>query len=91
MKNILDHDGTSQIMLGNVNDGSNTLFINGTEIPSSSWVGTGNYTQVIGSTTITIKKVSNLNGNVMLQQIGVNQYQLVISSGSGSGNYLIWA
>lgn len=91
MKNILDHDGTSQIMLGNVNDGSNTLFINGTEIPSASWVGTGNYTQVIGSTTITIKKVSNLNGNVMLQQVGVNQYQLVTNSGSGSGNYLIWA
>jgi hypothetical protein len=91
MKNILDHDGTSQIMLGNVNDGTNTLFINGVEIPSSSWVGTGNYTQVIGSTTITIAKVADLDGNVMLQKIGTNSYQMVISSGGAGGNYILWA
>lgn len=91
MKNILDHDGTSQIMLGNVNDGTNSLFINGVEIPSSSWVGTGNYTQVIGSTTITIAKVADLDGNVMLQKTGTNTYQMVISSGGAGGNYILWA
>lgn len=91
MKNILDHNGTSQIMLGNVNDGTNTLYINGALIPSSQWVGTGNYTQVIGSVTITIEKISNLSGNVMLQKIGENTYRLINNSGTGSGNYLIWA
>ena len=91
MKNILDHDGTSQILLGNVNDGTNTLFINNVEIPSSSWVGTGDYTQVIGSTTITITKVAELAGNIMLQRTGTNTYQLVISAGGGGGNNLVWA
>jgi hypothetical protein len=91
MKNILNHNGTSQQLLGNVDDGTNTLFINGDEIPSSSWVGTGNYTKVIGGTTITIAKVNALLGNIMLQQTGTNTYQLVTKGSAGSGNNLVWA
>ena len=91
MKNVLTHDGTSQQLLANVDDGTNTLFINGDEIPSSSWVGTGNYTKVIGGTTITIAKVNALLGNIMLQQTGTNTYQLVTKGSAGSGNNLVWA
>lgn len=91
MKNVLIHNGTSQQLLSNVDDGSNTLFINGTEVPSSEWIGSGYYTQIIEGTTITIAKVSTDEGNVMLQQIGLNTYQLIVKTSSGGGNYLIWS
>lgn len=77
MKNLLNHDGTGQLLLSNVDDGSNRIFINDVEIPSSSWVGTGNYTQNISGTTITIAKVADLDGNVMLQLVSANTYRLV--------------
>lgn len=92
MKNVLVHNGTSQQLLSNVDDGSNTIFINDVEIPSSSWVGSGYYSQVINGTTITIAKISILAGNIMMQQIAANQYVLKsISSHSGSGNTLVWS
>ena len=91
MKNVLIHNGTSQQLLSNVDDGTNTLFINGTEVPSSEWIGSGYYTQIIEGTTITIAKVSTDEGNVMLQQTGLNTYQLIVKTSSGGGNYLIWS
>lgn len=91
MKNVLVHNGTSQQLLSNIDDGSNTIFINDVEIPSSSWVGTGYYTQVIGGTTITIAKIESLSGNIMLQQTAVNTYQLVMRGSAASGNNLIWS
>ncbi len=91
MKNVLIHNGTAQQLLSNIDDGSNTIFINGTEIPSSSWVGTGYYTQVIGGTTISIAKIESLSGNIMLQQTAVNTYQLVMRGSAASGNNLIWS
>lgn len=91
MKNVLIHNGTAQQLLSNIDDGSNTIFINGTEIPSSSWVGTGYYTQVIGGTTISIAKIESLSGNIMLQQTTVNTYQLVMRGSAASGNNLIWS
>ncbi len=91
MKNVLIHNGTSQQLLSNIDDGSNTIFINDVEIPSSSWVGTGYYTQVIGGTTISIAKIESLSGNIMLQQTAVNTYQLVMRGSAASGNNLIWS
>lgn len=91
MKNVLIHNGTAQQLLSNIDDGSNTIFINGTEIPSSSWAGTGYYTQVIGGTTISIAKIESLSGNIMLQQTTVNTYQLVMRGSAASGNNLIWS
>lgn len=91
MKNVLVHNGTSQQLLSNIDDGSNTIFINDVEIPSSSWVGTGYYTQVIGGTTISIAKIESLSGNIMLQQTAVNTYQLVMRGSAASGNNLIWS
>ena len=90
MKNVLKHNGTAQQLLSNVNDGSNTIFINDVEIPSSSWVGSGTYTQVIGSTTISITKISDLSGNIMLQKQSENNYALVRKSETGGGNVIAW-
>lgn len=91
MKNILIHNGTGQQLLSNVDDGSNTIFINDAEIPSSSWVGSGSYTQDIDGTTIYIEKVAALVGDIMMQRVSENHYRLVvISSGSGTGNYIAW-
>lgn len=77
MKNTLIHDGTTQLLLANVNDGTNRLFINDVEIPSSSWVGDGEYTQTINGVVISIAKIADLNINVMLQKISNTTYRLV--------------
>lgn len=90
MKNILNHNGT-QTLLANVDDGTNRIFINDVEIPSSEWVGTGSYTQVIEGVTISITKVPDTSGNIMLQKIADNSYQLIKSSGASEGNYLCWS
>lgn len=90
MKNTLIHNGISQQMLANNDDGTNRIFINGTEIPSSSWVGSGVFSYVIDGQTITIEKVSILDGNIMMQQIATTAYRLVKISPLGIGNYLVW-
>ena len=90
MKNILIHNGAEQELLSNVDDGSNTIFINGVEIPSSSWIGSGDYTHVISGTTIYIKKISAMANNIMLQRISDNHYQIVAIGSSGVGKYLVW-
>lgn len=90
MKNILNHNGTSQLLLSNIDDGTNRIFINDVEIPSSSWVGSGNYTQTINGTTISIAKIAALSGNIMLQQLTNTTYQLVKQQSSG-GNYIVWS
>lgn len=90
MKNILKHNGT-QLLLANVDDGSNRIFINDEEIASSNWVGSGSYTQVIEGTTISIAKIADLSGNIMMQKQSENNYALVRKSDTTSGNYLIWA
>lgn len=90
MKNVLKHNGT-QILLANVDDGSNRIFINDEELASSNWVGSGTYTQVIEGTTISIAKIADLSGNIMLQKQSENNYALVRKADTGSGNYLVWA
>lgn len=91
MKNILNHDGV-QLLLANVDDDTNRIFINNIEIPSIEWVGSGYYTQVINSVTISIAKISSLSGNIMLQKVSMNNYRLVKSSDSPTGgNYIAWS
>ena len=90
MKNILKHNGT-QLLLANVDDGSNRIFINDEELASSNWVGSGTYTQVIEGTTVSIARIADLSGNIMLQKQAENSYALVRKEQTGSGNYLVWA
>lgn len=77
MKNVLKHSNGSQSLLANVDDDTNRIFINDAEIPSSLWVGSGTYTQSIDGVMISITKISDLSGNIMLQKVSDNHYQLV--------------
>ena len=76
MKNVLIISTTEEEMLSNVNDGTNRLFLNGSEIPSSSWVGTGNYTATVEGHAITIKKIESLSGNISMARIDDYSYEM---------------
>ena len=66
--NLVISNGAVQLM-SRTDDGTNTFYINGSLIPSSSWVGTGAYTYSNGGGTFTFTKIDSLDGNVMLKQI----------------------
>lgn len=78
MKNILNTktDGTPAL-LSNVDEAGNSLFINGTEISSSSWVGEGTYTFTVGSHTYTISKAPDNDGNYQLLKVSDYTYHFV--------------
>lgn len=59
-------------LLSNTDTGDNTLFINGVEIPTSSWVGSGYYVY----DGISIKKISSLSGNVFCNKVSDAEYEL---------------
>ena len=67
MKNILliDDNGVLQ-MASSTDDGTNSLFVNDTEIPTTDWIGSGDYTFTINSVTYTIAKAPNSTGNYQL-------------------------
>jgi hypothetical protein len=90
MKNVLTYKNGSQDLLANVDDGSNTIYINDSLIPSTDWVGTGTYTTVVTGTTISIERISDLSGNIMLQKQAENEYALVRKSEAGVDNVLLW-
>lgn len=76
MKNVLIISTTEEELLSNVNDGTNRLFINGAEIPSSSWVGTGNYTATVEGHAVTIAKIDTLDGNISLARTADYTYEM---------------
>lgn len=77
MKNILTIENGIAILLSNVDDGTNTIFINGAEIPASSWVGSGAYQFTESGVTFTIQKTNANTGNIMLQLVQGTAYRLV--------------
>ena len=77
MKNILNIDNGIPTLLSNVDDGTNTIYINGDNVPSSSWTGTGNYTFTNGGVTFTIQRIADDSGNIMLQLVSGTTYRLV--------------
>lgn len=76
MKNVLIISTTEEELLSNVNDGTNRLFINGTEVPSTDWVGSGNYTATIEGHSVTIKKIESLSGNISMARTGSYTYEM---------------
>ena len=76
MKNVLIISTTEEELLSNVDDGTNRLFINGSEIPSTDWVGTGNYTATVEGHAITIAKIDTLTGNISLARTGDYTYEM---------------
>ena len=83
MKNVLIISTTEEEMLSNVNDGTNRLFINGSEIPSSDWTGTGNYTATVEGHTVTIAKIDSTDGNISLARTGDYTYEMRRRTPSG--------
>lgn len=82
MKNILNHNGTSQLLLANVDDGTNSIVINGEELDPTYWVGEHTYVVLIDGTPIGIRQISSNSGNIMMRKVSghVNEYQLVRQS-----------
>lgn len=86
MKNLLVITTEGQQLLSNVDDGSNTLYINDALIPSSDWTGTGNYTATVAGHAITIQKIEDTTGNIRLAQTGEYTYKMsrgVLPSSTG--------
>lgn len=77
MKNTLSINNGIAMLLVCLDDGSNRFFINDTEIPSSSWVGSGTYTYTSGGVTFVINKVADTDGNIMLIQVDTYEYSLI--------------
>lgn len=77
MKNILKHNGTSQLLLSNVDDGTNRIFVNDEEIPSNLWIGNYSYVILIDGHPVGIQQISDDSGNIMLQKVSDNDYKLV--------------
>ena len=75
MKNILNTktDGTPAL-LSNVDESGNSLYVNGTEISSSLWIGEGTYTFTVGSHTYTISKAPDNDGNYQLLKVSDYTY-----------------
>jgi hypothetical protein len=86
MKNLLQITSAGEDLLGTVDDGTNRLFINDTEVPSSQWTGTGSYTGSFSGHTITIAKIADTSGNVAIRKTGTYTYELYDQNESG---YLI--
>ena len=82
MKNILNHNGTNQLLLANVDDGTNSIVINGEELDPTYWVGENSYVVLIDGTPIGIRQISSNSGNIMMRKVSdaVNEYQLVRQS-----------
>lgn len=90
MKNILTINNGIAILLSNVDDGTNAIIINGDEIPSTEWTGTGNYTYIDSGVTFTIQKIADDTGNIMLQLVSGTTYRLVKYKAANINNaYLI--
>ena len=89
MKNVILINTDGEQLISSVNDGTNTLYINGTLIDSSEWIGTGNYTATIEGHNITIAKIADTNGIVQLIRNSAYNYSLVKAPEPGSSTLIV--
>ena len=82
MKNSLKISAAGEDLLSTADDGTNRLFINGTEISSASWTGSGTYTATVAGHAITIAQVEDTSGNIALRKTGSYTYELYKLRGS---------
>ena len=69
MRNELVVTGTdTQLLLSQTDDGTNTLFINGEEVPQSVWVGDGEWAKWVTAEgqLVHIGKVTSTDSNLMI-------------------------
>lgn len=76
MKNIIQISTTAEEIITSIDDETNRLYINDQQISSSDWTGTGFYSGTFEGHTVTIKKVSDLNGNVGIRKTADYTYEL---------------
>lgn len=76
MNNELQISTAGEDLLASIDDGTNRLFINNTEIDSSDWVGSGTYTTTVSGHSISITKIDSLSGNIGLKRLSDYSYQL---------------
>jgi len=84
MRNDLTIDTSTGALLnvGRVNVGENSLYINGSAISSSSWIGTGAYTTTIGGVTYTVDKIIRNDGNITLVKLSDTHFSMQHIAGS---------
>lgn len=78
MKNILGIDTTTgtPLLLSSVDAGENSVTINGSILPVSSWVGSGAYTFTVGGVAYTLNRISANSGNIMMVRESDTVYTL---------------
>ena len=82
MKNSLKISAAGEDLLSTADDGTNRLFINGTEISSASWTGSGTYTDTVAGHAISIAQVEDTSGNIALRKTGSYTYELYKVTGN---------
>lgn len=78
MKNVLVISTDGEELLANIEASGNSLVINGTDIPSSQWIGTGTYTTTVNGHQITITKASDNSDNLMLEKTADYTYTFTV-------------
>lgn len=78
MKNVLMISTDGEDLLSNIEASGNSLVINGTEIPSSQWIGTGTYTTTVNGHQISITKASDNSDNLMLEKTADYTYAFTV-------------
>lgn len=69
MKNEIITDSAGNLELFSTSDdGTNSLIINGVEIPPEQWTGTGDYTITISGVVYTIRKAETTDYNLQMVQ-----------------------
>lgn len=63
---VIDTESGELLVASSVDVGENSLYINGTQIPSSSWIGSGTYSTTIGGVTYSITKAESSAGNLQM-------------------------
>ena len=87
MKNSLNISVAGEDLISTVDDSTNRLFINGTEVPSTSWTGSGTYSTTVNGHAITITQVDDATGNVAIRRTAAYTYELYkIRSGDQTVN-----
>ena len=76
MKNSLNISVAGEDLISTVDDSTNRLFINGTEVPSTSWTGSGTYSTTVQGHAITVTQVEDTTGNVAIRRTAAYTYEL---------------
>lgn len=76
MKNSLNISVAGEDLISTVDDSTNRLFINGSEISSASWTGSGTYSTTVNGHAMTITQVEDTTGNVAIRRTAAYTYEL---------------